>query len=851
MLTKTEIYLLILHFHLIYGEDIFNKNLGVVLEQTEGIINTGYRELQVHLLDTFNHKVNDNHKKCEYSNTTRVVEAKEIFRRMVDEQFTLHGYEVRHAGAGNNTAQLTTPTTTTKTTKTTKTTTAKTTMKTIVTNNTRQAYQIEDYDYKRFEPISNFNPSNSNLVPNEFLKNITKITDLEAEINKYTRNESDITQIECQENCHFVVKNLEMFKILTRFEGEKHIRIHFILPLPQKADERIEVFPYQRNWTEAGQLINGVQFRNHLILIALTAENKGRDFTITTEIEETDFLVIKMESVVQSESITGSIAWTKNYAVDQIDLSFEWQNLNYGYMDVNEYEDYQYEQYSENLEGFKRKRRNTKVRKKRNLFNIAYLDDVDEKISTAMKLATQIQFKKINNLTNDAVSKLADLIKANGIAIEQQGNTISNLIGTMCKMKNSIQTQFIEQNLKIHFIQIINHLLEIMHDCRKGNFPQSLINVLLEKLCHLHMHKSKCIWAKPILREFISCSLGTVWIGSNHVMIDLKLSVPQNLQESYRLFRPYTVPVFYNESATEIKGLANSLILEWSHPPEYQILKKCKDYKNHYICDTVPNTNPGLLDCVNGITRNSPKDCPLDSFKPQSSCYVVKTNHGLLVSTKTPLAIHKEDRKRIFQSKTTKIKGTEFIPNKKNIIQSINCNDMVVMTTRTEEIQRKIVHNTSFDWDVNWDGTVSRLNMIEKTFENRQEFIKNYIKNLNNTVGEIKEEMKPDHQFIEQLIPEKEKPKKLLLGVTITLVSILILGAGVLIIYCRYCKKSRYSPGKIERQMEKRIRDSESERIKRVSRNQRIPYGYPIVTSEINNHEMERLALPKPQTTYI
>ena len=135
-----------------------------------------------------------------------------------------------------------------------------------------------------------------------------------------------------------------------------------------------------------------------------------------------------------------------------------------------------------------------------------------------------------------------------------------------------------------------------------------------------HVHKTHCIWAQPILREFIGCKLGSVWIGTDNVMIDLELKVPQNLQEQYKLFRPYTIPVFFNDSATQINGLQDSIVLQWSDPPEWQILEKCNEYKNNFICDTKPNTAPGLLDCINGLAKNNPEACPLDSFKPQSEC---------------------------------------------------------------------------------------------------------------------------------------------------------------------------------------------------------------------------------------
>ena len=334
-------------------------------------------------------------------------------------------------------------------------------------------------------------------------------------------------------------------------------------------------------------------------------------------------------------------------------------------------------------------------------------------------------------------------------------------------------------------------------------------------------------------------------------MINLSLNVPQNLQDHYKLFRPYTIPVFYNNSATKINGLNEAMILEWSDPPEYQILTDCKEYKKHFICGTKSNTIPGLLDCVNGIVKNEPSECPLDSFKPQGTCFVTQTNNGILMSTKIPIAIHKEDRRRIFQSKASKIQGTEFISNQKNVVKSINCDDVTVYTSQSEEVDVKVVHNLNFQWDVAWKGGMSRINRMEKEFEKRQNSFNNHLKNLNMTVDEIKNDMKPNNEFMLEFIPEKEKSKKLMLGVVITLISLILVGTGILFIYCRYCKRKKYSIGKASDEIERRIAESESERIRRVSMNQRIPYEYPIVKPIRNNEEMRQLEFSNRQSSFI
>ena len=77
------------------------------------------------------------------------------------------------------------------------------------------------------------------------------------------------------------------------------------------------------------------------------------------------------------------------------------------------------------------------------------------------------------------------------------------------------------------------------------------------------------------------------------------------------------------------------------------------------------------------------------------------------MSTKLPLAIHKEDRRRIFQSKTAQIQGTEFINNQKNVVKSINCDDVTVYTTQSKEVDVKIVHK--IDW------LVKKIKMLNLT----------------------------------------------------------------------------------------------------------------------------------------
>ena len=828
------------------ANDIFNKNLGVLLEQVNGVINTGNRDLKIHLFDTFNHTVNDQHSSCTFANNTRIKYSKSLFRKMADELFVLHGYKVKHTRKG-----------------TVKTTTMKPTVNTTVSptvNNRTEAA------YMDLAHVSSFRGDRPAMTDQGIIEQDVEIIKLEEEINDYVRNNSDTIERQCNGDCIYFLKNLEMFAISMNSESEKHVRIRLLLPLSEDMLKTIDenVMVYQKNWTEVNQLVQGVHFGKNLLLIAFNKGEQDQEFDLSA-IVEGSFLVIRMEAVIKSNTLIGSVAWTKQYEVENISITFTWQDMMYGYLDL-EYDPYNYYDYldaeDEDEDGQRENimeeddeddgiQREDKSRKKRNIFNIAYLDDVDEKINTAMRIATQLQIKNFDNLNKQSIAKLSDLVKTNGIAIAQQGNTISNLIGTICMMKDTVQEEFVRQDLKLHLAQIINHLLEVLHDCRKGNFPQSLINFLLEKLCRLHIKKEKCIWAKPLLREFISCSLGTIYIGSEHIMINLSLNVPQNLQDHYKLFRPYAIPVFYNNSATKINDLKGNMILEWSDPPEYQILSDCKEYKRQFICGTKSNTTPGLLNCVNGIVKNIPSECPMDSFKPQNTCFVTQTRNGILVSTKTPIAVHKEDRRRIFQSKTSKIKGTEFISNQKNVVKSINCDDVTVYTSQSEEVDVKVVHNVDFEWDAAWKGGMSRFNLMEKAFERRQNSINNHLKDLNMTVDEIKNDMKPNNEFILEYIPEKEKSKKLMLGVVITLVSLIFVGTSILFIYCKYCKRKKYSIGKASDEIGRRIAESESERINRVSMNQRVPYDYPIVKPIKNEEEMRRLEFSNRQSTFI
>ena len=830
---KTNYYLVVFGVQIVLSNDIFNKNIGLFLEEVDGIINTGDRRLKVHLFDTFNHTVNGHHSNCKFSNKTRLDESKAIFRKMADELFTLHGYDVKHSSEKPSVNSK--PSTTTKTPTTTTTTT--TTLHKLVNTTMKAPIAVTD----QYEHFSSFRSDRQARVAYEIEEDSTQIIQLEQEIYNYTRKNSSITREQCTDDCIYWINNLEMLTIDMNKEGDKHVRIKLILPLSEEMIKSMDSdpVPYMRNQTEINQSILGVPFAGNLVLIAVDKDKNDQEFDISANVEG-QFLIIRMEAVIFQQSLTGSIAWTKSYQVDQISMSFMWQDMIHGYLDL-EYDAYNSYYYLET-----RKRRETSIRKRRNIFNIAYLDDVDRKIETAMRLATHIQYKQINSLKEEAISKLADQIKMNGIAIAQEGNTISNLIGNICKMTNSIQSRFIQQDIKLHIMQILNHLLEALHDCRKGNFPQSLVNILLGKLCHLHIKKHNCVWAKPMLREFITCSLGTIYIGSKHVMIDMSLNVPQNLQDIYKLYKPYTIPVFFNESATEIRGLTNSIILEWSSPPEYQILKDCEKHRGQYICGTKSNTTPGLLDCVGGAVRNSPNTCPLDAFNPQSTCFVVKTNHGILVSTMKPIALHKEDRRRIFQSKTEKVTGTQFIPNQKSSVQSINCEDVTVYTSQTEDVNVEVVHNINFVWDRNWTGAMSRFNKIEQNFESKQNSMKDYLAKLNLTVDEIKKDMNSDSDFVLQFIPEKPKSKKFMLGVTVTLVSLLVLGTIILIIYCKYCKTKRY---RVSQPRNKNI--VEMDRIKRASRNQRPPYGYPMMRPIHDEGQLGRLAIDNSESTYI
>ena len=781
------------------GNKIYPE-IGLFFESCNGIINTGYKDITVNIIDTFNQTINQKYKTCQFSeNSTSYVDSKQIFHEMMVTHLILYGFEYETVPIKLQDETTPQPMTTTQVTGRKRRTSEKSTHKISL-----QVLEDEIFNQQK----TNFNYENT---------------------------------IECHDRCYFTAANSEIFDINMPSKSNR-IQVKFFT---EHKDLSQSIKRYKKTLQSTGMEFLG--YYNDQMLVMTAIKNNDLDYTL--EVKE-NITIQTYEGTFNLEKLTGMIAWTKNRnIISKIQIDIEEIETTTILATIQPNTLY-YEQYGQNIRAdyYKRKRRSSaeeehitktqsdkleNTRQKRSFFGLASLDDVDSKITTAINIATKLRIHRTNDMNKKDLIKLAQLIQTNGIAITKTTNTISDVIGHLCTLSQSQQRTFIEQGLRIRFMTVINHITTMLSECRRGDFPQATISKLINKLCHTHIHPEHCIWANSILRESIQCRLEPVLIGTTHILIKFKLKVPVNFKENYTLYKPHTIPVFQTKNSTKvITDLDDKMILKWgTNPSKYQILNDCEEKKGIFVCSTEVATSTILQKCITQIMINNEAQCPTDTKNTKRQCFTKMLNDGLLISSKNRITIHSQDHHKIFNTGAQSFKGVKFIPNQERGIKMVNCEDIAIQTTEKQQTQIKNVEIISTKWIDEGPISKSRWNKLELTLDENKQKLNSQIGQINKTIKELKEKTTPI-QF-DEFIPEKEKSKSLLLGMLIALMTIVILGTIGIAIYCVKCRKKKETP--------------EVERIRKAILNQ------PQLRSNRNNEEIDHFKMTEisyPTTYY-
>ena len=774
------------------GNKIY-PDIGLFLESCNGIINVGFKDITVNILDTFNQTINQKYKTCQFNeNSTSYVDSKRVFHEMMVTHLILYGFEYETAQELQN-----------ETTTQTMTTTQSSGRKRRTSERSTQKTPLQTLENEIFEQQkTDFNYENT---------------------------------IKCHDQCYFTAANSEIFDIDMPSNPSK-IQVKFFT---QHKDLNQSIKRYKKTLQSMNMEFLGYYDDQELVMT--TIKNKN-DLDYTLEIKE-NITIQTYEGTLNSEKLTGMIAWTTNRDIIskvRIDIEQTETTTMLATIQPNTLYYDQYEQYGQNTESdyYKRKRRNPiekehttekrddkldNKRQKRSFFGLASLDDVDSKITTAINIATKLRIHRTNEMNKKELIKLAQLIQTNGIAITKTTNTISDVIGHLCTLSQTQQRIFIEQGLRIRFMTVINHITTLLSECRRGDFPQATISKLMRKLCHTHIHPEHCIWANSILRESIRCKLEPVLIGTTHVLIKFKLKVPVNFKEHYTLYKPHTIPVFQTKNSTKvITDLEDKMILKWgTNPSKYQILNDCTEKKGIFVCTTEVATSAILQKCITQIMINNEAQCPTDTKNTKRQCFTKMLNDGLLISSKNKITIHSQDHHKIFNTGAQSFKGVKFIPNQERGIKMVNCEDIAIQTTEKQQTEIKNVELISTKWIDEGPISKSRWNKLEQSLNENKQELNSQLGQINETIKELKEKATPI-QF-DEFIPEKEKSRSLLLGMLIALTTIVILGTIGIAIYCVKCRKKEETP--------------EIERIRKAILNQ------PQLKSNRSNQELDHLKM--------
>ena len=331
---------------------------------------------------------------------------------------------------------------------------------------------------------------------------------------------------------------------------------------------------------------------------------------------------------------------------------------------------------------------------------------------------------------------------------------------------------------------------------------------ILSKLCRLNIDGAKCKWATPTLQQLIGCKPGKTLIGTDNILLEFNLTVPVNYDKEYTIYKPFNVPIFEDQKIKQIDGFKDKYILKIGNSTDVKLLNECDNIHGTLRCSAETEIDLSVIGCMRGMFLSKAETCKFRESRQMQSCFVKRSNNGILISTINDLDIHKQDKDSVFATKEQVAKGVSFIRNEMTSTRSVNCGGLVITTELTEQFELELQVNKGLNWTELIRKSETHIGQLESSFTKQQNILHGNIKQINETMGELTNRLNEKKIDVRELVPENAKQRTLLLTVSIIAAILLIILLGIAIMF--YCKKKNNVM-------------TERERIQEVTRRQRRP----------------------------